>query len=330
MACKDLCSFLETLEKEGQLIRIKDEVMPEPDISAICTANNKGIGETAPALLFEKINGFPDDVKLVANTHGSWRNIALAFGLPKDTSLKEICDVFNSRYQDFDKGTIEEKDSAPWQEVVIEGDDINLFELMPHFRLNPGDGGMYINKSCITSRHPDHMDDFDQQNVGMYRLQVKGPRNLSIQMVPEHDIALHSQAAERENKPLPVAIAIANDPILPLVASMPLLYNQDEFQMASALIGEPYPVLTLENGLQVTVWVLSTCWKVMFCRVCEKWMDPMVSSQGTYPAPGIWAAWSSTKCHTLRILCMNTAPLACRGPRSTTCSSTPVRRCMCN
>lgn len=253
MAYKDLRSFLETLEKEGQLIRIKDEVMPEPDISAICTANNRGIGETAPALLFEKINGFPDDVKLVTNTHGSWPNMALAFGLPKDTPLKAICDEFNSRYQNFDKGTIEEKDSAPWQEVVIEGDDINLFELMPHFRLNPGDGGMYINKSCITSRHPDYMDDFDQQNVGMYRLQVKGPRNLSIQMVPEHDIALHFQAAERENKPLPIAIAIANDPILPLVASMPLLYNQDEFQMASAINGEPYPVLTLENGLQVPV-----------------------------------------------------------------------------
>ena len=28
MAYKDLRSFLETLEKEGQLIRIKDEVMP--------------------------------------------------------------------------------------------------------------------------------------------------------------------------------------------------------------------------------------------------------------------------------------------------------------
>ena len=149
MAYKDLRSFMELLEKEGQLLRIEQEVMPEPDISAICNANNKGIGEKAPALLFEKINGFPDDVKLVTNTHGSWPNIALAFGLPKDTPLKEICDAFNTRYKNFDKGSIEVKDSAPWQELVLEGDDINLFELMPHFRLNDGDGGFYINKASI-------------------------------------------------------------------------------------------------------------------------------------------------------------------------------------
>ncbi|MCA5960854.1 UbiD family decarboxylase [Blautia sp. RD014234] len=31
---KDLRSFLATLEKEGQLVRIKDEVMPEPDIAS--------------------------------------------------------------------------------------------------------------------------------------------------------------------------------------------------------------------------------------------------------------------------------------------------------
>ncbi len=34
---------------------------------------------------------------------------------------------------------------------------------------------------------------------------------------------------------------------------MPLLYDQDEFQMAGALNGEPYPVLSLENGLQIPV-----------------------------------------------------------------------------
>nr|WP_275078330.1 UbiD family decarboxylase [Pseudovibrio sp. Ad37] len=172
-------------------------------------------------------------------------------GMPKNTPLREISEEFNRRYQNFDSGTVDEKGSAPWQKVVFEGDDINLFALMPFFRLNSGDDGMYINKASITSHHPDHWDSFEQQNVGMYRLQVKGPRSLSIQMVPEHDIALHFRAAEQKNEPLPIAISIGNEPMLPLVASMPLLYDQDEFQMASALNEEPYPVVALENGLQV-------------------------------------------------------------------------------
>ena len=90
MAHKDLRSFIQTLEQEGQLLRIKEEVLPEPDISAACTANNKGLGETAPALLFENIKGFPGNVNLAANVHGSWPNMALTFGMPKNTPLKEL------------------------------------------------------------------------------------------------------------------------------------------------------------------------------------------------------------------------------------------------
>jgi UbiD family decarboxylase len=249
MVCKDLRSFLELLESENQLLRISEPVLPEPDIGAAASAVNRGFGDTAPALLFENIKGF-ESAKLALNVHGSWCNMALMMGLPKDTPLKALFQEFCRRYQNFSKGTIEEKKTAPWQEVTIT-ENINLFELMPHFRLNPGDGGLYINKASVVSRHPDHPDSFDQQNVGMYRLQVKGPAQLSGQFVPEHDIALHFQAAERENKPLPIAIAVGNDPMLSIVASMPLLYDQDEYQMASALNEEPYPVVTLENGLQV-------------------------------------------------------------------------------
>ena len=95
MAHRDLKGFMELLEKEGQLIRMTEEVLPEPDISAILSANNKGIGEQAPAIMFENIKGFTSDTKLVSNVHGSWPNIALAFGLPKNTPLKEIAREFN-------------------------------------------------------------------------------------------------------------------------------------------------------------------------------------------------------------------------------------------
>ena len=252
MAHKDLRGFIDVLEKEGQLIRMADPVLPEPDISAILTANNKGIGDQAPAIMFENIKGFTSDKKIASNVHGSWPNIALAFGMDKDSLLKDIAREFNRRYQNFNEGSIEEMDSAPWQECVIEGDDINVFELMPLFRLNPGDGGFFINKSSVVSRHPDHMDDFDQQNVGMYRIQVQGPKHLSMQMVPDHDIAVHFKAAEERNEPLPIYITIGNEPILPLIASMPLLYNQDEYTMCSAMAdGAPYPVVTMPNKLQV-------------------------------------------------------------------------------
>ncbi len=217
MGSKDLRSFLRLLEENDQLLKIVEPVLPEPDIGAAASAANKGLGETVPALIFENIKGF-EKAKLAINVHGSWPNMALMMGLPKDTPAKAQFHEFCRRYQNFSKGVVEERKTAPWQEVQIT-ENINLCELMPHFRLNPGDGGLYINKASVVSRHPDPPDSFNEQNVGMYRLQVKGPNRLSAQFVPEHDIARHFQAAERQNEPLPIAIAVGNDPTLSIVAS---------------------------------------------------------------------------------------------------------------
>jgi UbiD family decarboxylase len=50
VAHRDLRGFIDVLEKEGQLVRMTEEVLPEPDISAILSANNKDIGDQAPAM----------------------------------------------------------------------------------------------------------------------------------------------------------------------------------------------------------------------------------------------------------------------------------------
>ena len=52
---KDLREFLAALEEEGQLVRIKDEVMPEPDIGAAGRAASRMTD--GPAVLFENIKG---------------------------------------------------------------------------------------------------------------------------------------------------------------------------------------------------------------------------------------------------------------------------------
>jgi UbiD family decarboxylase len=59
MAYDDLRSFLAALEREGQLLRITDEVLPEPDLAAAANAAGR-IGEGAPALFFDNGKGFTD------------------------------------------------------------------------------------------------------------------------------------------------------------------------------------------------------------------------------------------------------------------------------
>lgn len=241
MITDDLRGFLAALEENGQLLRIKDEVWPEPDLAAAANAAGR-IGEKAPALYFDNIAGFKN-TKVALNTLGSWPNHAIAMGLPAQTTTKAQVDEFIRRWDKFPV-TPERRENAPWRENSVEGDDVNLFEILPLFRLNDGDGGFYLDKAAVISRDPDEPDNFGKQNVGIYRMQVKGKRKLAIQPVPVHDIAIHLRMAEERGEDLPIAITLGNDPIITLMASTPLRYDQSEYEMAGALREKPYPIAT--------------------------------------------------------------------------------------
>ena len=138
----------------------------------------------------------------------------------------------------------------PWQEVVVDK-DVNLYDVIPLFRLNSGDAGFFLDKACVVSRDLDDWDNDDLENVGVYRLQVKGPNRIGIQAVPQHDIARHINHAEARGEDLPVAIALGTEPLITLMAATPMLYDQLEYKMAAAMQGKPYRVVKTSKGLDV-------------------------------------------------------------------------------
>jgi UbiD family decarboxylase len=248
MPYADLREFLQALQDAGQLLRITDEVSSEPDLGAAARAANN-LSDRAPALLFENIHGYRD-ATVALNVIGSWPNHALMMGLPPDTPVKDQFFAFASRCDDSPVAP-EHRKTAPWQEVTV-SDDINLFELLPLFRLNQHDGGFYIDKACAVTRDPDDPDHFGKQNVGIYRLQVKGPDALGIWTVPQHDAGLHLRLAEERGENLPIAIAVGTEPVIGVVAGMPLPYDRSEYEMAGALQGAPYPITAAPlTGLDV-------------------------------------------------------------------------------
>lgn len=244
MAYKDLREFLDLLESENQLVRVKEEVMPEPDLSAI--GRSVPDMKSAPAVLVEKVKGYKTPV--VMNVHGSWQNHALMLNMPKDTPVK---DQFFELEKIWDRYPIKpvwvDKKEAPVKEVVIE-DDINLFDVLPLFRINEFDAGFYLSKALIVSKDPNKPESYEEQNAGTYRIQVKGKDKVGIQPLPFHDIAVHLKHAEEKNEPLPIAICLGNDPVLSFMASTPIEYAQSEYDFAGALKGEPIELTKSENG----------------------------------------------------------------------------------
>ncbi len=185
----------------------------EPDLAAAANATGR-IGDVAPALWFDNIRGFID-ARVAMNTIGSRQNHAISLGLPPNTPVK-------NRLMSLSAAGITSplpRSAAPIQRAqnTVDGDEINLFDILPLFRLNDGDGGFYLDKACVVSRDPLDPDNFGKQNVGIYRMEVKGKRKLGLQPVPMHDIALHLHKAEERGEDLPIAITLGNDPIITLM-----------------------------------------------------------------------------------------------------------------
>ena len=178
MPFNSLRAFLDKAETEGQLVRIKEKVKLEPDIrAAACAAAKMAEG---PALLFEKIDGYANK-KVAVNIHGSFQNHALMLDLPKETGLKA---QFQELVRRWDRYPIPPKrvSDAPLKEVIIDRNP-SLYRELPLFRVNPMDGGFYLSKACVISRDPETGED---QNLGMYRMQVKDHDRIGIQAAAQH------------------------------------------------------------------------------------------------------------------------------------------------
>jgi len=254
MVHHDLRSFLKVLEDEGQLVRIKEEVNPEPDIAAAgrAAANMKN----GPAVYFEKVKSYKNPV--VTNVHGSWANHALMMGMDKTASTKEQFHELNRRWDLYPvEPKVLSRAEAKCKENEIT-ENINLFDILSLYRINDQDGGCFLSKASIITGDPEYPDDFDKINVGTYRVQVKDKDRVGIQALAFHDIAVQLEKAEAEGKGLPICITLGNDPLTTFMASTPIAYNQSEYKFVGAL-NNGVPAEIVKSDLYEHLYVPAHC-----------------------------------------------------------------------
>ena len=246
MPYKDLRSFLAKLDEEKQLVHYSDPVkLSEIGIISKVVSD---MGPEGPAMILDNVEGYKGK-RLAVGVHGSWANHALSLGLPKDATIQEQFYTTSEKWADY-PGEVEFVEDAPCQEVVIDK-DINLYEIMPLYRINRLDGGCYFSKACIVTSEPYAPDDFEATNVGIYRLMALGPDTIAMQLGRNHDAGEHVAQAEKEGRPLPIAICIGNDPMLSFFACTPLAYHESEYHRASAFGGFTYELTRSGNGLPI-------------------------------------------------------------------------------
>src|SRR5690349_6612605 len=121
--------------------------------------------------------------------------------------------------------------SGPAQELVLQGDDVNL-DLLPIQRCWPGDPAPFITLPAVITKDPRT----GTRNVGMYRMQKIDRRSTFMHWQVHKDGRMDYLATDGR---LEVAVALGLDPVTAYSASAPLPKHIDEFMLSGFLRGEP-------------------------------------------------------------------------------------------
>ena len=240
MGYKSLQHFVEVLEKQGELVRIKEPVSPYLEITEITDRVSKKFG---PALLFENVPGY--DMPVLMNAFGSMRRMCLALEV---NNLEEIASEIMSFLEAEAPDTLIKKlkllpklarlgnifpktvSRAPCQEVILRDEEVDLTRV-PVLTCWPRDGGPFITLPLVITHHPET----GKRNVGIYRLQVFDKQTTGMHWHRHKGGAWHYRVAEQRGERLPVAVAIGADPATIYAATAPLPEDLDEIIFAGFL-----------------------------------------------------------------------------------------------
>ena len=243
----DLRDFLSQLEAQGALKRIAAEVSPRLEMTEI---SDRVLRAGGPALLFERPAGHR--IPVLANLFGTVERIAAAMGARDASALREIGKLLAYlREPEPPKGLADawekfpvlkqvlnmapkERSSGPCQDIVWEGQDVDLAKL-PIQTCWPGDAGPLITWGLTVTRGPAK----PRQNLGIYRQQVIGPNRVIMRWLAHRGGALDFQDFAKRNpgKDFPVAVALGADPATILAAVTPVPDTLAEYQFAGLLRG---------------------------------------------------------------------------------------------
>lgn len=245
---KNISEFIAALESEGELLRVKEEVSSQIEISKITDAESKK-PRGGKALFFENVKGsrFP----VATNLFGSDKRMAMALGVPSlaragdeieeitrlspPRSFGEIFEtakkllpmlrILPSRF----RGKI-----APCQEVVKTGSEVDLSEI-PVLKCWPKDAGRFITLPLVFTKSPDGKT----RNLGMYRMQIFDKNTTGMHWHIHKDGAHFFHEYKKLGMRMPVAVAIGADPSVIYAATAPLPRGIDELMLAGFFRKKP-------------------------------------------------------------------------------------------
>jgi len=225
---QSLRGFLAMVERDhpGEIVRITAPVCTHLDMtSLVFELEHAG---RSPVVVYENVEGHT--MKVVTNIAGSRKLLAACLGVPAG----DLPSAFRERVQKYIP--CETVANAPWQEVTIEGDQVDLTKLpIPtHFSV---DAAPYVTAGQLTARDP--LTGVD--TTGFHRFMLTGKNRLGVSLHSRRRMYEFHKRAEEKGESLPAAITLGIHP-LHYMGSMVFAYppHVRKFEIIGGLFGEPY------------------------------------------------------------------------------------------
>ncbi len=241
MAYKSLQNFIDVLDKQDELIRIKTEVDPVLEISEI---NDRIIKNGGKALLFQKVKG--SEFPVLLNAMGSKRRIELTLGVDdiddigaRIFSLFEMMTTPKRSIVDKLKMLPTLKEVSNWAPSRVKGkgscqdnimSEVDLDKL-PILTTWPHDGGPFITFPVVHSVSEKE----ELHNMGMYRMQQYDKNTTGMHWHLHKGGANHYNEYKAAGKRMPVTVTLGGDPVYTYAATAPLPPEIDEYMLAGFL-----------------------------------------------------------------------------------------------
>ncbi|HEX2541961.1 MAG TPA: UbiD family decarboxylase [Caldimonas sp.] len=259
----DLRGFLTALEADGELRQVSEPVSTRLELTAI---SDFVLREGGPALQFSNPVGYT--IPVLTNLFGTSGRVARAMGVDEASQLRDIGVLLASLKEPEppqglgDAGRLLQMARSVWtmrpaltaraacREVVLDGPEVDLSRL-PIQTCWPEDAGPLITWGLVITRGPQGLPTSrKRQNLGIYRQQVIGRRQVIMRWLAHRGGALDFRefASARAGRPFPLAVALGADPATILGAVTPVPDTLSEYQFAGLLRGSRTEVCDCSVG----------------------------------------------------------------------------------
>lgn len=257
MAYQSLESCLFDLEKNGQLVRVKEEVDPFLEMAAIHLRVHEAGG---PALLFEQVKG--SRFRAASNIFGTLERSKFIF---RDTLalVQQLIELKNEPvkaikqpFKNFSAGLAAFKAlplKNPFSKPVL-FQQININDI-PQIHHWPKDGGAFVTLPQVYTEDADKPGIMNA-NLGMYRIQLSGNayemnKEVGLHYQLHRGIGVHQTKANSKGEPLKVSVFAGGPPSHTVAAVMPLPEGISEMTFAGVLGGRRFRYV-YENGFCIS------------------------------------------------------------------------------